>query len=326
MHMSIVARAGQALAWLGRQGTRAVAASVFLGLAIPQLSDVFRPFVGPAIFCLLVFSFLRVEPSALRGEFGRQHLLLLLAATAVMMIVTPLVLGTFYLAIGEGRFWRELSLALILQSAAPPITSAPAFIAFLGLDVALALAALITTSIATPVTAPFFAALFGGDALPLDPWTLGLRLAFFLGGTFIVAWVIRRLVGDDRIREWREPIDGLNVVALFIFAAAIMGIVTYRLFTDPLLVLELLALSFIITFALMAVTAALFWPAGAERALTLGVSAGIRNMGLMLAAASGMSDVAWLYIAVAQFPIFLAPQLLHPLVSRIRGSRLPPPQ
>ena len=103
-----------------------------------------------------------------------------------------------------------------------------------------------------------------------------------------------------------------------------MGIVTYRLFTDPLLVFELLVLSFVITFGLIVITAALFWPAGAERALTLGVSAGTRNMGLMLAAASGVSDLVWLYIAVAQFPIFLAPQLLHPLISRILRRRLPP--
>lgn len=322
--MVVIARAGQALAWLGRQGTRAVAASVFLGLAIPQLSDLFRPLVGPAIFCLLVFSFLRVEPSALRGEFKRTRLPLLLTATFLMMVATPLVLGTLYAVLGESEFWHELSLALVLQSAAPPITSAPAFVAFLGLDIALALAALVTTTIATPITSPFFAAFFGGAALPLDPWALALRLAFFLGGAFAVAWAVRRLVGDDRIRAWREPIDGLNVIALFVFAAAIMGIVTHRLFTDPLLVFELLVLSFVITFGLIVITAALFWPAGAERALTLGVSAGTRNMGLMLAAASGVSDLVWLYIAVAQLPIFLAPQLLHPLISRILRRRLPP--
>lgn len=324
--MSVTARAVQTLAWLGRQGTRAVAGCVIIGLAIPQLSEIFRPLVGPAIFCLLVFSFLRVEPAALRGEFGRRRLPLLLGTTVVMMIITPLVLGVLFVTIGQSGFWRELSLALILNSAAPPITSAPAFIAFLGLDVALALAALIATSIATPVTAPFFADLYAGEALPLDPRTLALRLAFFLGGAFVVAWAIQRWAGDARIREWREPIDGLNVIALFVFAAAVMGIVTYRLLTDPLLVFELLALSFAITFGLMAVTAALFWPIGAERALTLGVSAGIRNMGLMLAAVSGLSDIAWLYIAVAQFPIFIAPQLLHPLVSRILRSRLPPGQ
>jgi hypothetical protein len=67
--MGAIARAGEALAWLGRQGTRAVAATIFISLAVPQLSDLLRPAVGPAIFFLLVLAFLRVEPSVFRDQF-----------------------------------------------------------------------------------------------------------------------------------------------------------------------------------------------------------------------------------------------------------------
>lgn len=322
--MGVIAAVGESLVWLGRQGTRAVAATIFISLAIPQLSDFMRPLVGPAIFALLVFSFLRVEPAVFRDQFRGPRLRLLLVAIFTLMIVTPLLLGSLYAAIGRGELWKELSLALIMQAAAPPIMSAPVFVALLGLDVALALAALVVAIVATPVTAPFFADFFAGETLPLDATALALRLAFFLGGSFVVARLIRSLAGNARIRGWREQIDGLNVIALFTFAAAVMGIVTYRLLEDPLLVLALLALSFVIAFVLTGATAALFWTAGRERALTLGISAGIRNMGLMLAAASSVSDTVVLYFAIAQFPIYLAPQLLHPFVQRILRSQLPP--
>lgn len=322
--MNAIALAGAALAWLGRQGTRAVAASIFAGLALPWLAAIFKPVVGPAIFCLLVLAFLRVEPSVLRDQFSRARLTLLALATLWIMVATPLILGAVYMIVGEGELWNELSLALVMHSAAPPITSAPAFVALVGLDVALALALLVTATAATPITAPFFAALFAGDALPLDALSLALRLAFFLGGSFLAARLIRRIAGDSAIVEWREHIDGLNVIALFIFAAALMGSVTAYLLRDPLLVISLLALSFAITFGLMATTTALFWRAGAERAMSLGLAGGTRNMGLMLAAASGVSDIVWLYFAVAQFPIYLAPQLLYPLISRIRRAQLPP--
>jgi hypothetical protein len=146
----------------------------------------------------------------------------------------------------------------------------------------------------------------------------------FFSAALSSSHAVRRLTGDERIRAWREHIDGLNVIALFIFAAAIMGIVTYALFSDPVFVLALTGLSFAIAFGLMTCTAALFWPSGRERALTIGISAGIRNMGLMLAAATEVSDVVWLYFAVAQLPIYLAPWLLYPLVQRILGSQLPP--
>jgi BASS family bile acid:Na+ symporter len=248
----------------------------------------------------------------------------LTVALVFLMAVTPLLLGALYAGIGGGEVRRELSLALIMQAAAPPIMSAPAFVALLGLDIALALAALVAAIVVTPLTSPFFTAVFGGDALPMDPSALALRLALFLGGSFIVARLARRMTGDQRIREWREHIDGVNVIALFIFAASIMGVVTYRLLEEPVFVLILLALSFAITFMLMIVTGALFWAAGRERALTLGISAGVRNMGLMLAAAGSVSDTVILYFAVAQFPIYLAPWLLYPLVQRILRSQLPP--
>jgi hypothetical protein len=315
--MGPIALAANSLAWLGRNGTRAVAVTIFLSLAIPQLSDLLRPLVGPSIFLLLILAFLRVEPSVFRGQFRGRQLGLLLAAVGFMMIVTPLALGLLYSNIGGGALWRELSFALILQAAAPPIMSAPAFAALLALNVPLALAVLVSAITFTPVGAPLFAALFAGDALPIDATSLALRLAFFLGGSFVIARIIRHFTGDERVRAWREHIDGLNIIALFVFAASIMGIVTYTFLSDPLLVLALLALSFVIAFGLGGITAAVFWAMGRESALTIGVSAGMRNMGLMLAAAGGVSDTVWLYIAVAQLPIYLAPWLLQAIVQRI---------
>jgi hypothetical protein len=322
--MGAIARAGEALAWLGRQGTRAVAATIFISLAVPQLSDLLRPAVGPAIFFLLVLAFLRVEPSVFRGQFKGGRLRLLLVAVFSIMIVTPLDPRR---PLSEHR--RRRPVARAIGRTRPSGGGAadhvrPRVVALVGLDIALALATLVAAIVMTPVSAPFFAALFSGEALPLDATALAIRLAFFLGGSFVVARIIRRLTGDERIRAWREHIDGLNVIALFIFAAAIMGIVTYALFSDPLFVLALTGLSFVIALGLMTATAALFWASGRERALTIGISAGIRNMGLMLAAATEVSDVVWLYFAVAQLPIYLAPWLLYPLVQRILRSQLPP--
>jgi BASS family bile acid:Na+ symporter len=321
--MEFTTRAGAALAWLGRQGSRAIAASIFIGLALPWFAATFRPIVSPAIFCLLTLAFLRVEPAALRGEFARPRLFAVLLATVWIMAASPLVLGFIYSTVGGDFLTGDILLALTLQAAAPPITSAPAFVLILGLDGALALAALITTHAITPVTTPFFAALFSGEVLPIDPYALALRLAFFLGGSFLAARLIRRIAGPTRLADWREHMDGLNVIALFVFAVPVMGSVTAVMFGKPLLVLTLLAVAFAVTFGLMTATTLLFWPLGAVRAMSLGLSSGTRNMGLMLAVAGSLSDLVWLYFALAQFPIYLAPQLLSPLVRRLERPRLP---
>ena len=51
----------RALVWLGNQGTRAIAALVFFGIAVPPAGELLRPYVTEAVFLLLVASFLRVK-------------------------------------------------------------------------------------------------------------------------------------------------------------------------------------------------------------------------------------------------------------------------
>ena len=58
----------RALAWLGAQGTRAIAALVFIGIAVPPLGELLRPLVTEAVFLLLCISFMRVDIRALRDH------------------------------------------------------------------------------------------------------------------------------------------------------------------------------------------------------------------------------------------------------------------
>jgi BASS family bile acid:Na+ symporter len=98
------------------------------------------------------------------------------------------------------------------------------------------------------------------------------------------------------------------------FAIAAMDGVSAHIATEPLLVAKLTLLAFGLSLGMTAVTTLVFWPAGRSRAFALGVLAGNRNVGLMLAATGfAVSDIAWLYFAVAQFPIYLLPHLMRPL-------------
>src|SRR5262249_49626603 len=126
-----------ALAWLGRQGTRAVAALVFIGLALPPVDAVLKPYVGEAIFVLLCIAFLRVEPGLLRGHLKRPGVVL--AATLWTMLAIPSLLGVGCLLMGLDRSASDLFLGLMLQAMASPMMSAPAFASLMGLDTTLVL-------------------------------------------------------------------------------------------------------------------------------------------------------------------------------------------
>jgi len=314
--MYVLNAAAAALAWLGRQGTRAVAASIFLGLALPPLAAVFKPYLTEAIFALLTLAFLRVDLTALRGIAGRPRLIL--AGTVWIMLVTPALLGGLFLVLGLPERAPGLLPALMLQAAAPPLMATPAFAALLGLDVALTLVLMVIALVLTPFTAPVFADFVLGTSLAISPLALGARLFALLAGAAAVAAAIRWVAGAERIERQRERIDGLNVITLFVFAVALMEGVAARMISSPLLVVGLIALATGLSFGIGALTMLVFIPAGRENALAIGLTAAQRNMGLMLAATGGaVPDVAWLYFALAQFPIYLSPQILKPLATRL---------
>jgi BASS family bile acid:Na+ symporter len=197
-------------------------------------------------------------------------------------------------------------------------------VAILGLDAAASLAVLLAATAFTPITAPPLVALFAGGAPALDPLDLALRLAAFLGSAYAVARALRWYLGAARVTARRSEIDGVSMLMMVLFGIALMDGVTARAIAEPGLVFGLTLLAFALAFLLYGLTALLFAPAGRARALALGFSGAHRNMAVMLAAAGGAApELTWLYFAAAQFPIYLVPLIISPLVHRLVGARLP---
>src|ERR1700676_4830717 len=286
----------RALAWLGAQGTRAIAALVFVGIAVPPLGELLRPLVTEAVFLLLCISFMRVDIRALRDHLRRPGIVL--AATAWTTLGVPLITGAGCLAAGVDARSPDLYLGLMLQAVASPMMAAPALAAVMGLDATLVLITLVTSTALIPITAPLFAYAFFGAALTLSPLGLGLKLTVILAGSLLVAGAIRWSVGAAAISRHKPAIDGFNILILFVFVAAVMGNV-------------------------VGVTTLIFRRIGPERAVAIGLMVSQRNMGLMVAATDGLlPGTTWLYFALSQFPIYLSPQLLKPVVRKLREQRL----
>src|SRR5450631_1216044 len=193
----------QALAWLGNQGTRAIAALVFIGIAVPPVGELLRPFVTEAIFLLLCISFMRVDLAALRDHLRRPGIIL--AATAWTTLGVPLIAGLGSVATGLDGRAPDLHLALMLQAVASPMMAAPALAALMGLDATLVLVTLVTSTALVPFTAPLFAYAFFGTALTLSPLGLGLKLVAILAGSMLVALGIRWTAGAAAIARHKGP-------------------------------------------------------------------------------------------------------------------------
>jgi hypothetical protein len=317
--MPLLSAASAALAWLGRQGTRAIAAVVLIAIAIPAIDAWLRPFVTEAIFALLCIAFLRVDTAALRRHIKKPGLVL--AATAWTSLAVPALFGLGCLLARLDTRSPELFLGLMLQAVASPMMAAPAFAAIMGLDATLVLTTLVASTALTPFSAPLFAYAFIGPVLTLSPLALGLKLFAILAGSLAVAAVIRRFAGFAAIQRYSDQINGVNILLVFIFVAAVMQDVAARFMAAPLDMIALTALAFAVSFAVLVLTALLFARSGRERAFVLGLMASQRNMGLMLAATGGaLPDMTWLYFAVAQFAIYLSPLLLTPLARWVKDG------
>ena len=317
--MPILKALHAALSWLGRQGTRALAASVFFGLAVPPLAAYVKPHLGETVFVLLLFSYLRTDPAAFGRHFKAPGLSIVTALW--VMVAVPLLFGTAFAFSGVREAMPDLYTIMILQIAITPITSSAAFAALMGLDVAFSLAALIVCNAMSPVTTVAFSYLFLGSSA-FSPLELGVKLFFFFAASGAIAYAIRRIAGQPWIERQKDAIDGLNVIAVFIFAIAAMDGVPRHVLADPLFAIELFALIIVLSCAVIGVSVLVFLRTGLDRGLVVGLLAAFRNIGLVMAAlGSTLPDLAWFYFAMVQFPIFLLPAVLQPLARRLGEKR-----
>ncbi len=191
----------------------------------------------------------------------------------------------------------------------------------MGLDIAFSLAALIASNALSPFTTVAFSYLFLGSSL-FSPVDLGIKLFLLFAGAALVAYVIRRLAGAEWIERQKEMLDGLNVLAVFVFAIAAMESVPRHVIADPLFSLELLLVILLLTVAWIGLSVLVFWRAGFDRGLVVGLLAGFRNVGAIMAVLGAtLPDVAWFFFALVQFPIFLFPAALQPLARRFVEKR-----
>ena len=317
--MPVLAVLSAALAWLGRQGARAIAAVVFIAIVVPPFDALLKPYVPEAIFVLLFVAFVRVETADLRRQLRKPGLLI--AATLWTSLVVPALIGVVCLALKADTRAPDLFIGLMLQAIASPMMASPAFAAVMGLDTTLVLTTLVASTALLPLTAPMFCYIFIGPELTISPLTLGIKLFAILAGSLLLAVIVRWFVRLSTLVRYNEQINGVNIILVFVFVAAVMEDVAARFVAQPAMMIELTVLAFVLTFAILAVTAIVFIKAGREAALVLGLMASQRNMGLMLAATGGaLPALTWLYFALAQFPAYLSPLLFMSLARRLKSG------
>ena len=306
------------LAFIGRYGTQGFVVAIFLGLALPQFASAARPLLAVTIFAFLAMTFARVDVTALR-ELVRRPMPILFAGGWLLVVPPALVLALFAI-VGKEALGPGLVLGLALYAASPPILSSPAVAMMLGLPPTLLITVVLTTTTFSPLIAPPLVEFVVGAAVPLDVGALVERLAWLIGGAVVAAAILRTTLGRARIQRNKASFDGLAVVFYALFAIAAMDGVLAAMIATPGLVAGILAGVFALSAVGFGLTMLVLRAVPAGDRFVLGYATGQRNIGLLVAALGAQTpDVTFLFFALAQFPIYLMPQIVKPIARRLVG-------
>jgi BASS family bile acid:Na+ symporter len=305
----------QLLGFLGRHARWALPAGVFAGIVLPDLAALLRPLLTAAVIGTLTAALLRLDWSQFAQALRRPAFPAWIAAW--QLVASPLLVWAGTMLAGMPP---DLRLVLVLQAAAPPIGSAAVFAMILGLDGVLAVIGTVGTTLLLPLTlTPLVAWLLPETGLRVDLAAFVARVTLVVAAPFVLAGILRRMIGTARLRRNDELLGGVNVVLLVVFAIAVMDGVAARLAREPLFIGTLLVVACAATAILHLAGFALFRRTGIGAAYGVALMSGNRNMGLMLAITAGTAGETFsLYVGIAQIPMYFAPLALTPFVRRSR--------
>lgn len=291
------------LAIAGRNGPALLCGGVLIGLIAPPLAELVRPLMGLAVLVFTLGAFLKVDAAAFRAEMSQRSTIGILAwSTFGVPLLAVLVVGGLQPA-------PELAAGIVLCALAPPVGSAAAIAAMLGLSAPLALLATVVATLAAPFYLPPLAAQLAGAELVIDPVAIFLRLALIVGGAACTACLLRRFAGAW-VSQNPNAMTGIAVLGLLLVAVGAMRGMQDEILAHPWHAAWMLGLAFFLNAGLQVVGAVLFGALELRRALTVGLVSGNRNVTLVWAAAAPFvvdHPGVELFLAMSVFPIFMLP-------------------
>jgi len=298
---------------LSRRAAPILAVSLFIGLLLPDLARWLRPVVPAALIGLMSCNVARIAwPRIARAAAKPLQVLPLLLW---VMIGAPLF-GALLLS--PLPLPAPLKEAVLLTLSSPVLTAVPTFVLMMGLDGALALLAVIASSLLQPLVQPPVVYWLLDVTLDLPLAALMTRLALFVGTGFALGLALRRLLGAERVARHDPAIGGASVALLIVFGIGVMDGTTALILADPQLVLLYLAVGFAANVLTQLAGIAVFWAMAPAQGLTAALVGGCRNLANLVAVLGpAASPELALFLAVGQFPLYFTPSLFGPLYRRL---------
>jgi arsenite transporter len=310
---------GKLLSVLGAQGPILLVVSLCVGLTSQPIAHFGYSILPASAFLLTLGSFLTAGLAPSQVNVRRSLVALVLAWAGIVLPVAATLLLWFV------PIDPDLRAGVLLSLLAPPVGSAAAIAAMLGLQSRLALIVSIGLTLVAPLTIPGFAAVLG-LGVAFDMGALAIRLFAIIGVAALVSFVSLKFRGRlSAILPDQRAATGVAVIGLIIVGLATSQGIQAQLHNNPTKFGEMLAAAVATNFGLCALGLVVFWGLGFQLAGTIGLISGNRNVTLAWAAASfGLPPLAEGYVAACVIPVLALPLIIK-LCIRLRSllGRLP---
>ena len=303
------------LATIGRHGTLVMPLGILLGLTVPALADLMRPVTEPVVVVMLALSIYRLDPSTISGAI-RAPSTIVIALLFLLLLVPVLVNFTGRMAgLPDG-----LLLMLTAWSACPPLVSVPGLALIIGLDAGAALLLMVAATGLFALTLPAMLSVLTSGGIALDPLVMTVDLVVLVVIATIAGQGLRRILSPTLAEKSGPAVDGMLVILMLVFAITVMGGLHDAWAGARYQIPLFLVTAFIASIGLQILTALVFALLPRPLAGTIALASGNRNVAILLPAMTTSAvDEMWLYLAVAQFPIYILPIISKPLYQRYCG-------
>ena len=308
---------GQGLTAIGRHGPALLVLSLLLGGAVAPLATAAYQVLPLSAFLLTLGSFLTAALAPLEKGLGWRRILLVVTWVGLGV---PLLAAAIVLPL---HLDPALQAGVLLSVLAPPVGSAAAIAAILGLQPRLALIASLALTLVAPLSMPAFATVLGVN-VSIDMVHLAWRLALIIGLAAILA---------QMARHWRSKVQavlpdqsaaaGVAVIGLVIVGLAMMSGIRGHWATDPDAFGLFIAAAIGVNLGAGLVGALLFSSWGTKDAFTVGLVSGNRNVTLAWAAAGSTLPMATeAYVAACVLPVLALPLAIKSVLA-VRARLIP---
>lgn len=295
------------LHFLARHGRYVLVGGLLVGIAFPALAALLQPLIPEMVAIMLFTAALRIGPAQAFGRLG--EIRASLGMVGLYQIVLPCGLALAFLAFGLSG---PVVTAVVLVTAASPISGSPNLTLLTGNDPAPALRLLIAGTALLPLTVlPSFALwpAFGSAGTVIFA---SLKLVGLIGLSAALAFAIRHFLLPRPSAATVTAIDGLSALVMAVAVIGLMSAIGPAFATRPGSLATTLSAAFAINFGLQLLAFAAMRARGPSRSgVAYAIIAGNRNVMLFLTALpAAVTEPLLLFIACYQVPMYLTPILL----------------